>query len=173
MYARSATEGLTLVEILVAFAIFLTLFLPAHTLYLQSRGAVFRSKLALQATMAARDEAEDLRMLARVAGDRIPDLAHPWQPVTIVTNAMDRLAGKHPAARDRAIARPAAHATLDYPESYARIWTRLEIGPSPDGLAYPATLHVLWQQHGETIGEADPGKRNALSSFTFVLVRPS
>lgn len=38
--------------------------IPSYVLYVQSRGAVFKSRLAILSTLAAQDEIEDLRLLS-------------------------------------------------------------------------------------------------------------
>lgn len=167
-------SAIALIEVLVGMLIFTGIFIPAYTLYVQSRGAVFKSKLALVATLAAQEEAEDWRLLARLAGTNVSNFKHDWMPVTSVKNAMDRLTGDHEKSRGFNLMgnSKTTPPELNYPEVYKRIWTNLEVKPSTDGFVYPATLHVLWQEEGETFTAADLTKKEAFSRFDFYLIRP-
>jgi hypothetical protein len=52
-----------------------------------------------------------------------------------------------------------------------RIFTKLEVSESEDGEAWPAVLHVRWQQHGELFNEASENEKPGLSRFDFLLVK--
>jgi hypothetical protein len=154
-------SALSLVEVMVGVIIFAVLFVPAYTLFVQSKNTAFKSKLAYMGVHAAREEIEDLRILARVHGDRMKSLEHDWKPLE--GNAMDRVkdvSANDPPPRD-----------LDYPAEYRRIWTKVEIKESRDPYIFPAVLHVRWQEHGEKFGAGSEREKPGFSRFDFYLVR--
>lgn len=172
---RSRRAGVTLVDVLVGVAIFAALFMPAYTLFIQSRNTAFKSKLAYMGIHAAREEIEDLRILMRVmkedeivtkGGDS--KLAHGWKKFE--GSAMDRLKDvRGPSASGAS----AELSRMAYPEEYKRIWTKVDIQPTNDPFVYSGVLHVRWQEKGEQFGSpADEKSKKGFSRFDFFLVRP-
>lgn len=155
--------GLTLVETMVGLFLFIAMFMPAYTLFVQSRNTAFKSKLAYISVQAAREEIEDLRILTRIKPTGIDKLGHDWQPVK--GNAMDRL-------KDTWMQGETAVERLKYPEEYARIWTKVTVGTSKDGFVFPSVLHVRWQEKGEKFNEKSEREKEGFSRFDFFLVRP-
>ena len=156
-------SAFTLVEVMVGVFLFTAMFLPAYTLFVQSRNTVFKSKLAYISVQAAREEIEDLRILARVKQETMEKLAHDWQPFK--GNALDRMKDVMMQGE------PAAPKELDYGDEYQRIWTKVEIGEPKDGFAYACVLHVRWQEKGETFSAASSKDKEGFSRFDFFLVR--
>ena len=153
---------MTLVEVMVGLFLFTAMFLPAYTLFIQSRNTVFKSKLAYISVQAAREEIEDLRILTRVKPDAIDKLGHDWQPFK--DNALTRL-------KDVQMQGETNPKDLDYPEEYGRIWTKVEIGAEKDGFVYQCVLHVLWQEKGEKFDANSAKEHEGFSRFDFYLVR--
>jgi len=160
---------MSLVEVLIAITIFTTIFIPAYTLFIQSRGAVFKSKLALVSTLAAQEEAEDWRLLARAAGSEIKTFAHDWESVSSHKNALGRLAEGTPFPV--LMARPYPP-QMEYPHVYERIWTKLEVFDPTNGFVFPAVIHVRWQEKGETFDAFSVKEKEGFSRFEFYLIRP-
>lgn len=158
--SRSATS---LIEVMVGVFLFTAMFLPAYTLFVQSRNTVFKSKLAYISVQAAREEIEDLRILARIKQDKINELAHDWKP--FAGNAMDRLKDVQMQGETN------APKELDYNDEYKRIWTKVEIGEPKDGFAYACVLHVRWQEQGEKFDAKSTKDKEGFSRFDFFLVR--
>jgi len=156
-------SAFTLVEVLVGIILFVILFLPAYTLFVQSRDTTFKSKLSYLSAQAARDEIEDLRYLARVRPDEIEAFKHDWQPLK--GNALTRL-------KDLSKSGEAVVKDLDYPKEYERIFTKVEVFASKNKFVFPAVLHVRWQEHGEKFGASAEKDRIGFSRFDFFLVRP-
>lgn len=153
----------TLIEVMVGVFLFTAMFLPAYTLFVQSRNTVFKSKLAYISVQAARDEIEDLRILARVRQDKINELAHDWKQLT--GNSLERL------KEVRMQGETDTPKELDYNEEYKRIWTKVEIGEPKDGFAYACVLHVRWQEQGEKFDANSAKDKEGFSRFDFFLVR--
>ena len=154
---------MTLVEVMVGLFLFIAMFLPAYTLFVQSRNTVFRSKLAYISVQAAREEIEDLRILTRVRPDGIDKMGHDWQAMT--GNALARL--KDVQVQGEAV----APKELEYPEEYKRIWTKVEVFPEREGFVFPCVLHVRWQEKGETFTAESAKQKEGFSRFDFYLVR--
>lgn len=155
-------SAVTLVEVMVGVFLFAAMFMPAYSLFIQSRNTVFKSKLAYISVQAAREEIEDLRILTRVKPDAIDKMGHDWQPIK--GNALDRV-------KDVLAAGETHPKDLDYPEEYGRIWTRVDIGQSKDGFVFPSVLHVRWQEKGEKFTAASTKEKEGFSRFDFFLVR--
>lgn len=155
--------GLTLVEVMVGVFLFTAMFLPAYTLFVQSRNTAFKSKLAYISVQAAREEIEDLRILTRIKPFEIEKFGHDWQPFK--GNAMDRL-------KDTWMKGETAQPELKYPEEYGRIWTKVALKePSKDGYVFHYVLHVRWQEKGERFNERSEREKEGFSRFDFFLVR--
>jgi prepilin-type N-terminal cleavage/methylation domain-containing protein len=156
--------GFNLVEVLVAMLLLTVLFLPIYTLFVQGRDTTFRSKLAYLSAQVAREEIEDLRLLARSRPDEIPTLGHDWRPVK--GNALSRLEQLAetgaPTIRE-----------MDYPKEYSRIFTKVEVSRAKSAYVFPSVLHVRWQEHGERFGAGAEKEREGFSRFDFFLVRPT
>lgn len=155
-------SAFSLIETMVGVFLFAAMFLPAYTLFVQSRNTVFKSKLAYISVQAAREEIEDLRILSRVKQDTMEKLAHDWAPFK--GNALDRL-------KEVMLAGETPPKELDYGEEYGRIWTKVEIGQPQDGFAYACVLHVRWQEKGEAFNAASTKDKEGFSRFDFFLVR--
>jgi hypothetical protein len=175
---RVTRRGFSLAEVAFAIFIFVCLFLPAYTLFIQSRDTTFRSKLAYIAIHVAREEIEDLRILTRVTDD-YKTLAHGWRKVegdVIERPLTERKDG--PSLKDVSLATPTAEdkqarTELTYPKEYARIFTKLDVNDSTDGNVYPCVMHVQWQEKGEAVTDASKAEKQGFSEFEFFLVRPT
>lgn len=171
-------SGFSLAEVAFAVFVFVCLFLPAYTLFIQSRDTSFKSKLAFMAIHVAREEIEDLRIVTRVTDD-YQTLAHGWRKVE--GDVIERpLTGSKdgPSLSQVSLASPTeedrkARKELTYPKEYARIYTKLEVNESADGNVYPCVLHVQWQEKGEAVNDQSKGEKQGFSDFEFFLVRPT
>lgn len=155
-------SALTLVEVMVGVFLFAAMFMPAYSLFVQSRNTVFKSKLAYISVQAAREEIEDLRILTRIKPDAIDKMSHDWQ--AFKGNALERV-------KDVMMPGETNPKELDYPEAYGRIWTKVDIGQSRDGFVFPSVLHVRWQEKGEKFTAASTKEKEGFSRFDFFLVR--
>ena len=171
-------QGFSLAEVAFAIFVFVVLFLPAYTLFVQSRDTSFKSKLAFMAIHVAREEIEDLRILTRVTDD-YKTFAHGWRKVegdVIERSLTDKKDGpsltqvslQSPTEDDRK-----ARKELAYPKEYERIYTKLEVNDSTDGNVYSCVMHVQWQEKGETVNDQSKGEKQGFSEFEFFLVRPT
>lgn len=168
-------HGFSLTEVAFAIFIFVCLFLPAYTLFVQSRDTSFKSKLAYMAIQVAREEIEDLRIVTRVTED-YKTLAHGWRKVegdVIDRPLTERKDG--PSLTQVSLASPTeedrkARKELTYPKEYGRIFTKLDVSETTDGSVYGCVMHVQWQEKGETV--SDKNEKQGFSDFEFFLVRP-
>lgn len=153
------TRGLSLVELLVCLGLVGAVLVPVLTLAYRTRGTAVASRLALLAAHAAREEVEDLRVLAHAQAGSPVTLSHDWQPCP--AKSLDRLG---------LLARaPAADLPVQYPEDYRRIHTRLGVTAGPDPRIFTAVLEVRWQEQGEDPREA--AARGRLAKFEFLITR--
>lgn len=152
-------SAFSLIETMVGVFLFAAMFLPAYTLFVQSRNTVFKSKLAYISVQAAREEIEDLRILAHARDGSPTELAHDW--LACPKRSLDRLG---PLATNAGADLPAT-----YPEEYQRIHTKLTVNAGTDPRIFPAELSVRWQEHGEDPREA--AARGRLAKFEFLITR--
>jgi len=168
---RSGRRGFTLIEIAIGAIIIVIIGIPAMTLWQQSQGTVFRSRLAILSAMAAQEEIEEYRLLARVAGYDLPGLSHDWEPVSKHSHMLAFLTGENKGRYTLADGNFDGD-QIKYPKVYERIWTKVIVEQSRTGLVYPGTLFVVWQEKGETITDEAARKRPAFAQYEFHLVRP-
>lgn len=157
MAERTGSRGLSAVEVLLGLGLLSALFLPVYQLFVVGNELGFKSRLAYLAMEAAREEVDDLRVLASLAPDRVADLKHDWRPVQ--GGLLGRLT---------ALAGPGALPEMNYPDEYRRILTKVEIGPAEEGEIYPVTVDVRWQETGERLEETRD--RSGSSRFELLLV---
>ena len=172
------SRGFSLAEVVFAVFIFVCLFLPAYTLFIQSRDTSFKSKLAFMAIHVAREEIEDLRILTRVTDD-YKTFAHGWRKVEgdVVERPLTERADG-PSLKQVSLASPTeedrkARKELAYPKEYARIFTKLDVNDSTDGSVYSCVMHVQWQEKGEAVNDQSKNEKQGFSEFEFFLVRPT
>ena len=152
-------RGLTLVEVLVCLLLVGAVLVPVLTLAYRSRGTAVMSRLALLAAHAAREEVEDLRVLAQARPGSPVDLAHDWLPVP--ARSLDRLG---------LLARVAgADLPVTYPAEYRRVHTKLAVSAGTDPRIFPAVLEVRWQEQGED--PHDAAAHGRLARFEFLITR--
>lgn len=153
-------RGVSLVEVLVCIALLGAVLIPVGLLVLRSRGAAVASRLALLAAHAAREEVEDVRVLAHARRGSPVELSHGWQPCPPRT--LDRLG-------DLAKTASGADLPATYPPEYRRIHTRLTVQAGPDPRIFPVLLEVRWQEQGEDAERA--AERGRLAKFEFLVTR--
>ena len=158
---RCARPGLSAVEVLLGLALLLALFVPVHQLFLMSREAGLKSRLAYMALQAARDEIDDLRVEASLAPTRIAELRHRWLPVA--GRMLARLESPEP------LVKPGDLPALTYPDDYRRIYTKVDVHPPDDGPIFPVTVLVRWQEKGESMPDGNAGDRQGASRFDILL----
>lgn len=155
-------EAVSAIEVLVAVTILGLLLVPTYDLFLQGRQMGLRSHLTYLALQAAREEIEDLRVLATFSQDPVADLAHDWRPVE--GGLFGRLGQ---------LAEGLDGPELAYPSEYSRIHTRVTLEPKPGGRVFRGVLNVRWQERGEALTEQDVQEKQGVSRFDFLLVRPT
>lgn len=152
-------RGLSLVEVLVCLGLVGAVLVPVLTLAYRTRGTAIASRLALIAAHAAREEVEDLRVLAHAKPGSPVELSHDWQPCP--PKSLDRLG--------LLVRAPAADLPVQYPDDYRRIHTKLTVAAGADPRIFTAALEVRWQEQGEDPREAAARGRSA--KFEFLITR--
>ncbi|MBI4867752.1 MAG: hypothetical protein HY816_12445 [Candidatus Wallbacteria bacterium] len=159
---RRRHGAFSLVEVVITTLILAGALVPMYFLFTGSSKSIFRSRISYMALHAAREELEALRQLPP---SKLIQMRHDWEAVT--GSVLRRVtAPGDPEAKGP---------TLNYPEEYARIETKLSVSSAADvdpDVAAPANprlyavlLQVRWQEMGKSEEEGGAGHRTALSRF--------
>ena len=169
-------RGFSAVEFVIALAVLGVALVPIFSVFTQSRKAVFKSKLAYMAVVAAQERLEELRQLPFENLDALNDVG--WENTS--GNAFrltkhfrnDYISVNHGIGAYEAIENEDYH----YPEEYSRIFLKVSVTPfvrmdygketpAEDPLATDesgyrptrlkkVTVEYFWQEKGESAEDA-------------------